>query len=79
MKDTEGNASTDNHGKLKPIDIKDIDTPEVTGLSEKRGKETIENREVHEPLDDANCKCIKEQWETYAQHLKQCLENLLRW
>ena len=29
IKDTEGNASTDNHDKLKPIDIKDIERPDM--------------------------------------------------
>ena len=29
MKDTEGSASTDNHDKLKPTEIKDIERPDM--------------------------------------------------
>ena len=109
MKDAEIKASTDDHDKLKPIDIKDIETPDkydnqaakfnnwfdkfkdlltsrngnwekLLGMIENRGKVTIKSRkEFINSLDDATCKSIKQQSDTYAQHLKKLPENLHRW
>ena len=41
-------------------------------MDEKRGKVTIKRlKEFIDSLDDATCKSIKEQSDTYAQHLKK--------
>ena len=106
MKDAEVKASTDDHGKLKPIDIKDIVRPDkydnqaakfnngfdklkgmltsrngnwekLLGLIENRGKVTIKSqKEIINSVDDATYKSIKEQSDTYSQHVP---ENQHRW
>ena len=105
MKDAEVKASTDDHDKLKPIDIKDIERPDkydnqaaninnwfdkvkdlltsrngnweqLLGMIENRGKvPTKSQKEFINSLDDATCKSIKEQSDTYAQHLKSYLRT----
>ena len=105
MKDAEVKASTDDHDKLKLIDIKDIERPDkydnqaakfnnwfdklkdlltsrngnwekLLGMIENRGKVTIKSQEEFiNSLDDATCKSIKEQSDTYAQHLKSYLRT----
>ena len=108
MKDAEVKASTDDHDKLKPIDIKDIERPDkydnqvakfnnwfdkfkdlltsrngkwekLLGMIENRGKVANSQKEFINSLNDATCKSIKEQSDTYAQHLKKLPENLHRW
>ena len=98
-KDAEVKASTNDHDKLNPIDIKDIERPDkydnqaakfnnwfdkfkdlltsrngnwekLLGMIENRGEVTIKSqKEFINSLDDATCKSIKEQSDTYAQRL----------
>ena len=108
MKDAGVKASTVDHDKLKPIDIKDIERTDkydnqaakfnnwfdkfkdlltsrngnwekLLGMIENRGKVTIKShKEFINGLDDATCKSIKEQSDTYAQHLKSYVRTQWR-
>ena len=82
--------SLDKQDKLKTIEIMDIERPDkydnqvakfntwfdtVKDLMTSRGW----NWEFMNSFDDAIYKCIKEQSDTHAKHLKKLPENLQRW